>query len=253
MAERQAPTRWLLRPRPSPRARVRLFCFPYAGGAAHIFHTWAGGLPDACELNAVQFPGRGSRLREEPFRSLTELVRATADALLPYLGQPFALFGHSIGAIIGFELARHLRREHSLEPIHLFVSGSDAPQTRETGEATYALPEEEFLAEISRLKGTPKEALEHPELMRLALPALRADFEVLQTYVYSREPPLGCSITAYGGLQDEEVSRDNLEGWCEQTTAHFSMRMFPGDHFFLHAAQPLLLKAIAAELARLIE
>jgi len=157
-----------------------------------------------------------------------------------------------MGALIGFELARYLRKEQSPEPVHLFVSGRRAPQILNTEPSTYNLPEAGFLAYLQRLKGTPGEILEHPELMRLMLPLLRADFEMVETYIYSKDAPLNCSITAFGGLQDDKVKQERLEAWRKQTSRHFSLRMLPGDHFYLHTAESLLLQILSSELNQLV-
>jgi medium-chain acyl-[acyl-carrier-protein] hydrolase len=241
---------WLMCTRPRPEARWRLLCFPYAGGGANIFRGWQDGLPSTIEVCAVELPGRAKRLLETPFTDLSSLVRIAAHALLPYLDKPFAFFSHSMGAIISFELARYLRDEEGLKPLHLFVAGRRAPQLPETDVPTYNLPEADFIQELRRLQGTPEEVLENPELMELMLPILRADFELIQTYHYTDEAPLDCPITAFGGEQDEGVSLADLEAWREQTTNTFSLHILPGNHFFLNTARPLLLKTVARELSR---
>lgn len=244
--------RWLISSAANPQARVRLFCFPYAGGGAHIYREWMRGLPKEVEVCSVQLPGHGSRLHEPLFVRLRPLVEELARVLLPHLqAKPFAFFGHSMGALISFELSRLLQREHGLRPSHLFVSGRRAPQLADDEPPIFNLPEQEFLEELRELNGTPKEVLEHPELMALVLPLLRADFAICQTYDYTAGPPLGCPITAFGGLQDDEAGREELEPWREQTTAAFSLRMLPGDHFFLHTAQKPLLQTVAQQLVAL--
>lgn len=180
------------------------------------------------------------------------LVEAMTPALLHRLDKPFAFFGHSMGAIIGFEIARLLRRKHYPQPLHLFVSGRRAPQIPDPNPPTYDLPHLDFLRELRRLNGTPQEVLENPEMMALMLPILRADFTLTQTYSYSAEPPLDCSVSAFGGLQDNEVDPEYLEAWREQTTGSFSLQMFAGDHFFLNASQPQLLQALSRELVELL-
>ena len=243
---------WLARSGTNPRALLRLFCFPYAGGAASIFRTWAGNLPSTVEVCPVQLPGHGTRLLERPPTQLEPLVKVAAEALLPYLDKPFAFFGHSMGAIIGYELAHILVREHSLKPVHLFVTGRRAPHVTGRRAPTYNLPEAEFIAELQRLNGTPKQVLENPELMQLLIPIVRADFELIQTYQYESKPPLDCSISAYGGWEDQHVTRDDLDGWQQHTNASFTLRMLLGDHFFLHSAEPLLLQLISAELLQIV-
>jgi medium-chain acyl-[acyl-carrier-protein] hydrolase len=242
---------WLKCTQPNPGAALRLFCFPYAGGSSLIYRAWPEHLPWTVEVCAVQLPGRGERLGEPPYTNMPALVGALADSLLPHLDKPFAFFGHSMGALISFELIRELRRRGGPTPAHLFVSGRRAPQITKDEPPTYGLPEADFLENVRRFNGTPQEVLEHPELMRLLLPLLRADFAVCQTYVYRPEPPLVCPISAFGGLQDRDVPREYLEAWREQTAAAFSVRMLPGDHFFLRTFQPLLLSTFSQQLRRL--
>jgi len=243
---------WLSCPRRNPQAHVRLFCFPYAGGNAQIYRAWPSSLPPVAEVHMVHLPGRGTRVLETPFTRLGPLVEEAAEALLPLLDKPFAFFGHSMGALIGFELARLLREAHGLTPAQLWVSGRRAPQVREDEPPTHDLPEPEFIEELRRLNGTPQEALEHPELLQLIIPLLRADFSVCETYDYRQSPPLDCPITAYGGLEDKDVSREQLEAWREQTISSFKLRMLPGDHFFLHSAHALLMEALSQELGLLV-
>ena len=228
-----------------------MFCFPYAGGGTLPFRHWSKALPPFVELYLVQLPGREALVREPPFTRLSEIVEAAVPELLPYLDKPFAFFGHSMGAFISFEIASLLRRKYRIQPAHLFVSGCRAPQIESTKPPIYNLPEGEFLEELRRLNGTPKEVLENPELMQLVKPLLRADFEVADTYTYTRTAPLDCPITAFGGLRDPEANRMELKAWCEQTSAAFSLQIFPGDHFFLHTSQPRLLQTIAYQLQRL--
>jgi len=239
---------WVACRKPNPQARLRLFCFPYAGTGASIFRTWSDGLPADVEVCPVQFPGRGTRLMETPFTQLEPLVQALAQALVPLMDKPFAFFGHSLGALVGFELARQLRRQSGVQPVRLFVSADRAPQFPHRERPMHALPDEEFLVELRRLNGIPGKVLEEVELMRTMLPVLRADLAVCETYVYSTEPPLNCPISTFGGLQDRRVNRGDLEGWREQTSVSFSLRMFPGDHFFWHTTQPLLLQVLSQEL-----
>jgi medium-chain acyl-[acyl-carrier-protein] hydrolase len=178
------------------------------------------------------------------------LVKAILRELRSYLDMPFAFFGHSMGAIISFELARLLRREHVPLPVHLFVSGRSAPQLSKPNLSTYGLGNAEFMEELLRLKGTPPEVLNHPDLMEVVLPLLRADFELIETYAYTHEPPLSIPLTAFGGLADLDNSRASLGGWRAQTTAAFSLRMLPGGHFYLTSNEERLLSVLAQELYR---
>jgi medium-chain acyl-[acyl-carrier-protein] hydrolase len=243
---------WLARPRPNPEAALRLFCFPYAGGGAATFHNWPRELPLSVELCSVHLPGRGARLMEAPFTEMRVLVESLAGGLLPHMDKPFAFFGHSLGAMIGFELARYLRRHHKTEPSCLFVSAAPAPQLREREKPIHNLPEPEFIRELGKLNGTPHEVLENEELMQLMLPTLRADFALSEKYSYRNEPPLDCPIAAYGGGRDHNVSREHLEAWREQSASTFSLNIIPGDHFFLHGSQTQLLDLLSRKLNRLV-
>jgi medium-chain acyl-[acyl-carrier-protein] hydrolase len=245
--------RWLILPKPNPAAAMRLFCFPYAGGSPLIFCKWPQALPENIEVCPVQLPGRGMRLSEPPFTKLENLLESLVPALRPFLDKPFAFLGHSMGGLISFELARALRLSSGLEPAGLFIAGRQAPPLQDRTAARYDLPEPEFLKQLRNLNGTPPEILEQPELMRLLVPLLRADFEVCQTYVYEPGPALNCPISIFGGLEDGEVSQEELEGWRPYTTGAFSLRMLPGDHFFIHTCQSQFLEMISAELRQLLK
>lgn len=233
---------WIECYRPNPSARLRLFCFPYAGGSARIYRSWAQQLPGCVEVCPVQLPGRDRRIAEPPFSQVELLVQATAEALHPLLDKPFAFFGHSMGALLSFELAHHLRTELGCSPQHLFASGRRAPQTSKEP-PLYDLPKEQLVQELQALKGTHPDVLEHPDLMELMLPLLRADFSIGDTYIFPVRPLLSCPITALGGLRDS-APRADLQAWGELTSGPFSLRMFPGDHFFLHSDELQLLEVI---------
>ncbi len=180
--------------------------------------------------------------------NLLALTKIIARVIRPFLDLPFAFFGHSMGAAIAFELSRELRRSDSLQPVHLFPSGHSAPHCPREKQPTYNLPEQELIEKVREMNGTPKEVLDHPELMQMMMPLLRADFELIETYAYLPEAALRCPFTVFGGLQDQEVPRQRLEEWREHTTATFSLRMLPGDHFFVHTAKPLINRVLANEL-----
>lgn len=242
---------WIWRPRPNPDALLRLFCFPYAGGGTVIFRTWPDSLPEDVEVCSVRLPRRESRLREPPFDRCAPLVQTLAEAMLPYLNKPFAFFGHSMGALIAFELARYLRGRRNLVPHHLFVSGGRAPQLGFSRARIHQLPEDEFIQALRRFNGTPDEVLQNEEILGLLLPTLRADFAICEEYIYTPDAPLECPISTYGGQSDPEVREKELRAWREQTCGEFTLQLFPGNHFFLHTAHRQLLRAIAGELSGL--
>jgi medium-chain acyl-[acyl-carrier-protein] hydrolase len=230
---------------------MRMFCLPYAGGGASIYRGWGASLPADVEVCPVQLPGRESRMREAPIVRSEPLTQAIADAIQPYMNLPFVFFGHSMGAALGFELARELRRRGQPLPLHLFVSGRRAPQLPAREEPIWALPEPEFLVKLRELNGTPEEVLQHEELMKLLIPILRADFQVNETYEFTPEEPFDFGISAFGGLGDEDVTRDDVAAWQEHTRGRFRMRMLPGDHFFIHGSKDMVLEAVARDLAEI--
>lgn len=248
----KTPSAWFQNTHAGRRVELKMFCFPYAGGTASVYRNWAGVLPPTVQIIPVELPGRGGRFRELPFVSMTSLIEALAEAIIPLLDKPFAFFGHSMGAVIAFELARRLHREYDRRPQALFPSGRRAPHIPDTGPITYDLPEDEFVEELRRIGGTPKEVLEHVELLEIMIPLLRADFQLIQTYEYIAGDPLRCPIIAYGGLDDDEETRDLLWEWKEQTGFRFKLQMMAGDHFFLQSSETLLLKSLARELSEVI-
>ncbi|MBZ5569145.1 MAG: alpha/beta fold hydrolase [Acidobacteriia bacterium] len=240
---------WIFRPRPNPAPHLRLFCVPYAGRGASLYRDWPEHVNSQVELCALQLPGRENRLREPPFTRIADAVQEAAQVLQSYLDVPFALFGHSMGGLICFELARRLRSLYEIAPVHLFISARRAPQLPDPRPPLCPLQDEQFVAEIRRrYNGIPREVLGDPELMELLLPMLRADVEMLETYTYAPGPNLECPITAFGGWEDTEARFEELAAWCEQTNARFQTKMFPGDHFFLQSAQTQILETISQQL-----
>jgi medium-chain acyl-[acyl-carrier-protein] hydrolase len=235
-------------------ARLRLYCFPFAGvGSWHLFRSWAAELPadlqrdvELWSVDARQDEDAGS-----PATDLHQLVGellATADPG----AEPYAFFGHSMGALVSFELARALRERGRPGPVHLVVSGHRAPQLPDPHPPVHALPESEIIAKLRRLEGSPPEVLGDPDLMELFLPRLRADLAACETYTYESGPPLPCSLTALGGAEDPEVGRKDLLAWREQVNGAFSLHFFPGGHFFPQNAQELVLRVLAQDLRRVL-
>lgn len=224
--------RWLLPFPPRPGARVRLVCVPGAGASVTMYHGWSGELPGWTEVCGVVLPGRGPRIREEPLTRMGPLADELAEALAEDDGPPAVLFGHSLGALIAFEVADRLR-DRPDRVVALAVAAHKAPQLGSAGADHRLLPDDELLSILAGWGGTPPEALAHPQIRRTALPALRADFQLDGTYRYRERPPLSVPLHVYGGLDDPLVSRGELGAWRHHTTGEFSVRIMAGGHFFL--------------------
>lgn len=237
---------WITCVKPIPTAAMRLICFPYAGGGASIFSQWSKALPPSVELWAIQLPGRETRLRETPYRRFSSLLEDLAEVLLPHLDEkPFAFFGHSLGALISFEMTRYLCRQAAAQPVHLFVSGRRPPHLPNSQLPLSHLPDDAFIRGVQqRYGGIPAIILQEPELLNLFLPILKADFELLESYHYVDDRPMNCSISAFGGNEDNQATELELTHWQHHTHQAFNLTMLPGSHFFIQSARIQLIQAL---------
>jgi medium-chain acyl-[acyl-carrier-protein] hydrolase len=243
-------TKWFSCYKPKPKTKLRLFCFPYAGGGSSVFRTWSDDLPDWIEVCPVQLPARENRILEKPFYQMADLVPSVAQAIKPYLDLPFSLFGHSMGAWIAFELAHYLHKNSNLLAQHLFVSARFSPQITDK-KNLHKLPDKEFKEELETYGGTPKAVLESDELMQLLIPILRSDFSICETYIYKQNNPLTCPISVFGATKDHLVDPSSLIEWKKETSNSFRVEIFNGDHFFLRNYQKELLTSITKDLEML--
>ncbi|MET9296310.1 alpha/beta fold hydrolase [Streptomyces sp. NPDC003077] len=233
--------------------RVRLVCFPHAGGSAAGYRAWAAALAPAVEVVPAELPGRDGRVRETPLRDMDALAADAADRLVGREGRhppAYAFFGHSMGAVLAYETARELRRRARV-PVLLVASGSDPPhRVAEASRDRHLLPEPEFLREVLRLGGTSAHVLAEPELLRVLLPRLRADYAAAETYAHRDGEPLACPVTVYAGAADPTVRPELLADWARIRATPGEpvvVRRFPGGHFYLDDARPYVLRAIAKD------
>ncbi|MDX1378154.1 MAG: thioesterase domain-containing protein [Anaerolineales bacterium] len=237
--------KWFVTPQTKPDAEMRIFIFPYAGGGPSACSKWNALFPAKIDVQIAHYPGRGSRHNETPIKSIPILIVELSNAIKPLLDKPFVFFGHSLGGTVAFEVTRILRQNGLPQPDSLFISACGAPQILDLQPAIHSLPDDKFVAVLNELNGIPQEILQNQEMLNLFLPTLRADFELMETYKYTHNEPLNCPIVALGGLDDERVSRERLEGWATQTNARFESKYFEGGHFFINTAREAIIKVIS--------
>ncbi|HZN76751.1 MAG TPA: alpha/beta fold hydrolase [Micromonosporaceae bacterium] len=241
----------VVRPWPNPGATIRLLCVPHAGGGASVFNGWPRDLGPRVELCAIQLPGRESRITQPPFRDLATLTPVLGRTVAPLTDRPFAMFGHSMGALVSFELARWLRARGLPGPVHIFASSRPAPHLPLARPGAHLLSDDRLVDRVHQMGGTPAELLADSRFRRLLLPLLRADIAVNDGYVYRPEPPLDCPITACGGRDDMDVDERSLAAWGEHTTGEFRLSKFDGGHFYLQDSRTALLRLLRDVLVRL--
>lgn len=240
-------SRWIIPLNPAPHAPIQLLCLPYAGGGSAVFRPWKSLLPGSIGLYSVQLPARETRFAEPPVTDIMQMVTQIMMELTPLLAKPYALFGHSMGALLAFELLRQLQSARMPLPQHFFASGRVAPQQQRTLPPLQYLPDPAFVHALNdRYGGIDPVVLQHQDLLDLLLPALRADIIAVENYRYQPLPqPLLCPMTVYGGSHDPQVSPLDLQDWRIHTQQPFQVEIFPGGHFFLNESRLPLLASIA--------
>lgn len=230
-------------------AGVRLVCLPHAGAGASGYRAWGRALPPEVELCPVQLPGRETRLRERPYDRGEPLAAELAGVVAELVAPPYALFGHSLGALVAFQLARRLRALGAPPPVHLFVSGRHAPQVPSGLRELRELSLPALSAELAALGGTPAAVLADQDLLASIAPLLRADFAVNETYRHTDEPPLDTPITAFAAAADPRAVPTRMAPWAAHTTGGFALHRLPGGHFAVLEQAPLVHARLVAALA----
>jgi len=239
--------RWLLCPRPLSEAPWRLFCFPHAGAGTSSYVAWSAELAPDIEVTAVCPPGRERHIGALPHHAMAPLIDALLPVIRPRLRPPYAFFGHSLGALVAFALALALEQEGS-GPERLLVSSAVPPHLPKHGPRVGRLDDDGLISKVASYHGFPPGLSESPELLRLVLPALRADIGIAETYSVAEGTRVRSPITAFGGLGDAGVPPHVLTGWRALTHGPFGLSLLPGGHFYLTAQRPSLLSAIRLDL-----
>lgn len=232
---------------PAPERPIRLICLPHAGGSASSFFGFSAQVDSVAEVAAVQYPGRQDRWRDPPVTNLLGLADQVADVVLNAVSGPVALFGHSMGASLGFEVARRLEQA-GRAPVRLFASGSRAPSL-ERPEGIHELDDDGLVKELLKLGGTDPRVLADREMLDLMLPAIRADYTAIETYCADDDARVACPVTVLTGDDDPKTSLDDARAWQRHTTGRFDLRVFPGDHFYLFDQWPQVAEVITKGLA----
>jgi medium-chain acyl-[acyl-carrier-protein] hydrolase len=249
----QERSEWFVTERSSPQPEMRLICCGYAGGNSRVFAGWQAQFGPDIEVLAVETPGRGRRFKEAPVADLRELTQQLCEASKPFLDRPFALFGHSNGALLAYELARAIRQRYLLSPQALFISGKRAPQLLYSEPQLHVLPDAAFIAALKRYNGTPQEVLDNPELLSVFLPILRADFALSETYRFTTGDLITAPVYLFGGAYDPVVPERDLLTWGDVCEGEVYYRRFAGDHFFIHSQRDQVIAVIKETLAADLE
>ncbi len=236
--------RWFTAPGTRADATCQLYCLPYAGAGAGAFRQWPRVFPPAIDVQLVQLPGREHRIAEPPEFDAAEVaavIAARAD-------RPYAIYGHSMGARLGFLVVRELRRRGGRLPVRLYVGGARPPDDRDLLAIAADLPEEQFVQRLREVGGMPEEVLDEPELRELMLPILRADLRWLDVYQHTPEPPLPVPIVAFAGSRDPELASGTVDGWQRHTAGPFRLHTIDGGHFFLDDDRDTLVRLVSTDL-----
>ncbi len=249
-ANRADAGRWIRRYHPAPDAPVRLLCLPHAGGSASYYFPFSRALSPAVDVLSVQYPGRQDRMDEPLIDSLPDLADALVDEVLRWTDRPLAIFGHSMGATVAYELALRLERSGTV-PLAVFVSGRRAP-SRHRGDAVHLLDDRGVLAELRALSGTDAEVFEDEDLLSMVLPAIRNDYRAAESYRHVPGSRLAAPVRAHIGTEDPKATVDEVRSWAEHTDGGFELRTHPGGHFYLNDRISFLAATVTEQISALL-
>jgi surfactin synthase thioesterase subunit len=242
---------WFVRPKKQKQVKLRLFCFPYAGGGPMVFSHWPKSLPNHIEVSSALLPGRHTRLREKPVEHWPQLIDSLETAIEPALDCPFVFFGHSFGGRIAYELAKRLQQQQKPMPAQLIISASRSPNISNDRPLMHDLPQAEFIQRVIAMKGTPAEVLDDKSILQIMEPMLRADIKLAELWGNAGDSPVDIPIAVFAGARDTIEPPEQIREWARYTHRAFTYKQFPGDHFFIHSDEAEVMTAINALLAPL--
>jgi surfactin synthase thioesterase subunit len=230
------------------RERTRLICFPHAGGSASYYFPLSALIATEIETLAVQYPGRQDRRREKCIENIPELARSISEALLPLEGADLAFFGHSMGALVAFEVVQRLQAQGAGNIVWFFASGRRAPSVRRFGDV-HLRSDSEIALELQKVGGTDTRWLSDEELLATILPAIRSDYKAVETYDWRPMPLMSCPVTALVGAADPHTTADDAAAWRHHSSGRFDLQIFPGGHFYLDVLRLEVSSVISAAIA----
>lgn len=243
--------KWVTCPNPEPSARVRLFCLPFAGGGASIYRGWGKLLGSEIEVCPIQLPGRENRFGETAIKQAQSMAQNLANQIQLYSNKPFYIYGHSMGALLAFELARALQDNGMDIPQGLVLAAHRAAHLPKNRDTLYTLPDDEFIERLKKFGGFPEEVLASKELLAFLMPTLKADFTLCDTYQFEKGQALQCPLYLLAGAHDTEATPANVDAWREHTTEQAKLHVFDAGHFFIKTHQDELIKTLQAILSPL--
>lgn len=230
--------------------KLRLFCLPYAGGSATIYNRWKNKVINNIIIMPVELQGRGKRFLEPLYSSVEQAATDIFNYIINEVDEEeYAIFGHSMGCLLSYEVARKIKESGFKEPIHIFFSGKEPPHIKERGKTLHTLPDEEFISEIYKKGGMPKEIFENKEILKIFTPILKADFKIIETYAFKPDiNKLNYNISVLNGSKDDEISHERIMEWKLYTNKECNIYEFDGGHFFIMDKEDEVLKLIGSTL-----
>lgn len=244
---------WISIPKVAKDAKIRVFFFPFAGGGAGIYYQWAKDFPSNIEVCCVNLAGREKRFLEKAESNFSNLISDLYRAILPYTNKPFAFFGHSMGALISYELAILFRKNSNILPSCLFLSARSAPHIKHNQEHIHNLPDDLFVERLhKRYNGIPSVIMSEKDLLNLFLPTLRADIKMVELHEHKEKEALSCPIVAFCGSEDNIATKENVSSWKDYTLSNFDIEIIEGDHFFINTSKSIIINKIISTIDNIL-